>query len=241
MHGVGRRNRDLEDLSLAPAPTPAPAPARVSVGLGLGLENGPRGKRLRAGEERAELKYRWPPVSPFLERELSGAYAAITGRRVWGSVLPLLILAARLHGPDTTTLLRELYQADGVQDLLARLIANPPRLAPHPDYDISTLARLEVDQPSIEADDAPNGGGVGEAQDGAAPAEPERRGQVPELPTHSATVVSRHADLPRLSGPEPVEPPKVLRPRPPDCPNPRHEPAWVQRSDGTRTCRTCHP
>jgi hypothetical protein len=113
---------------------PCLARAHVSVGLGLSLENVLRGRTLGVGEEPAGLVYRWPPVSTPLEWDLSVAYTAVTGRRVFGGPHRLLILAARLHGPDTIPLLGKLYREGGVDDLLRRLIAYPPRLDPHPDY-----------------------------------------------------------------------------------------------------------
>jgi hypothetical protein len=135
---------DTQDGRAADAEGPTIARARVSVGLSLSLENDPRGRTLGVGEESADLVYRWPPVSPSQERDLSVAYTAHTARRVFRGPLRLLILAARLHGPDTVSLLRELYEEGGVQDLLARVIAYPPRLDPHPDYAVSTEVPSEA-------------------------------------------------------------------------------------------------
>jgi hypothetical protein len=200
MLGAARQDRDFEG----------------PVGGSLSLENGPRGRTLGVGEERAGLAYRWPPVSRFGERELSGAYTALTGRKVWRSVLKPLILAARLHGPDTIPLLRELYGEGGVQDLLARLLACPPRLAPHPDYNISALSSIEAEPHGPVGPRSSEQG----ATDGAT--------AISSIPVSPGT---REEFIPQL--PE--------RSRPPDCPYPRHEPTWAQRPDGTMRCMTCHP
>lgn len=186
-----------------------PLLARVSLGLGLSLENGPRGKTLGVGEEPARHAYRWPPVSRFLERDLSVAYAAVTGRRVFRGPHRLLILAARLHGPDTIPLLRELYREGGVQDLLARLIAYPPRVAPHPDYDISKDGPSE-DQRVRPADPPPSASvrvvpepRVDQASRGAPPRLIEARERISRGLMPIAPMVSRWADdeiVPGLSG-----------------------------------------
>jgi len=142
----------------AGAEGPSLARAYVSVGLSLGLENGPRGRTLGVGEEPAGLVYRWPPVSTPLERDLSVAYTAITGRRVFRGPHRLLILAARLHGPDTIPLLGELYREGGVDDLLRRLIAHPPRLDPHPDYIVAPAVppQAEPQGPAAPSPAAPS-------------------------------------------------------------------------------------
>jgi hypothetical protein len=137
-------SNDPERGPAAGVQDPSLARAHVSRSLSLSLENGPRGRTLGVGEEPVGHTYRWPPISPPLERGLSAAYKAVTGRQVWRSVLPPLILAARLHGPDTVALLGELYREGGVHDLLARLIAHPPRSAPHPDYAVSTEVPSEA-------------------------------------------------------------------------------------------------
>jgi hypothetical protein len=255
MHGVGRRDRDLKGPSLTRA--------HVSGSLSLGLENGPRGRTLGVGEEPSSHAYRWPPLSPVQEREFSSAYTAITGRQVWRSVLPLLILGARLHGPDTASVLRELYQDGGVQDLLKRLIAYPPRLAPHPDYAISTTALSQPTRPADLPTVAPaqavreqrveraakerTPGGLTPiaallrrpADEQIAPSLRREPVSAPDQDARRATVGESERRQP--SGTSPVNSPRAQRSRPPDCPYPRHEPTWVQRPDGTWRCRTCHP
>jgi hypothetical protein len=249
---------------------PSLARAHVSGSLSLSLENGPRGRTLRVGEEPAGHTYRWPPVSPSQERDLSAAYSAITGRRVFRGPLRLLILAARLHGPDTIPLLGELYREGGAQDLLARLIAYPSRLNPHPDYVVSPGVPSEVepqgpaDQPTAApvrvvreqqadalAKDRTPGGLTPIALLLRRPAEEE---SAPRLPGEPGPVSTPRQDGLRA---EPVRVPECRRPsgadsslsepqparrsRPPDCPSPRHEAAWLPRPDGTWTCKTCHP
>lgn len=113
-------------------PHSAYARARVSVGVGVGvghvLEGEASGDRdARAGARRGS--YPWPPVSPEEIRELVRAYEALTSRRVWDSMMSLLIVCRRYHGPDTIPLLRELYAEHGVHDLLLRLRDHPARLA----------------------------------------------------------------------------------------------------------------
>ena len=239
------------------------ARAHVSGSLSLGLENDPRGRTPGVGEEPSGHAYRWPPLSPVQEREFSGAYTAITGRTVWRSVLPLLILGARLHGPDTASVLRELYQDGGAQDLLRRLIAHPPRLAPHPDYAISTDVPSEptrpADLPTVARAQAVRKQRVERATKERTPggltpiaallrrpadeqiATSLRREPVsaPDQGARRATVGESERRQP--SGTSPANPPRAQRSRPPDCPYPRHEPTWVQRPDGTWRCGTCHP
>jgi hypothetical protein len=183
---------------------PSLARARVSVGLSLSLENVPRGKRL-GGEEGARVEYRWPPVSQLEERDLSVAYEALTGRQVWRGVLPLLILARRRHGPDTLSLLRELYQEGGVQDLLARLRAYPPRHDPHPNYGPSTLVPAEVD-PQGPAGPAPTE--LAQAALDASPATPKGQERTPNRLTGDSVLLSHGVgeeitpEVPSLSLPD---------------------------------------
>ena len=106
---------------------PPLARAHVSVGVGVSRENVPGGKGL-GGEERARVEYLWPVITALEERELCLAYEALTGRRVWPKMLPLLRVAHRRHGPDTIALLNELHEEGGVQDLLVRLRDYPPGL-----------------------------------------------------------------------------------------------------------------
>jgi len=101
--------------SIAGVQDPSLARAHVSGSLSLGLENGPRGRTSGVGEEPSGHAYRWPPLSQLREQELSVAYTAITGRRAFRGPMRLLIVAARLHGPDTVDLLRELYQDGGAR------------------------------------------------------------------------------------------------------------------------------
>jgi len=148
----------------------------------------------------ARLAYRWPPLSPPDERELVGAYEGLTGRKVWRSVLRLLALAYRRHGPDTITCLRQLYLEDGVQDLLARLIAGLPRLEPHPDYadqgDSSSSPSTPVVTASPTASASWSHEEIAEVLAEAAPCEP-----VPPL----------HPDDRRLDQVKPAEPSQALR------------------------------
>lgn len=177
--------------TVAGAEGPTLARARVSVGLSLGLENVPRGKGL-GGEEPARVEYRWPPVSPFQQQELSGAYEALTGRRVWRGVLPLLILARRRHGPDTISLLRELHQEGGVQDLLARLLAYPPRQDPHPSYVALTLVPAKTEPagpPPTELAQAEREG-ADQTTLGGPPATPEGQERTPERLTGSSVLIN---------------------------------------------------
>src|SRR5664280_1123078 len=137
MHGVGRRDRDLKDPSLARA--------HVSVGIGVSLENVPGGRTLGVGEEPARVGYLFPPITALEEQELCLAYEVLTGRRVWPKMLPLLRVILRRHGPDTISLLRELFEERGVQNLLIRLRDYPPRLNPDSDVARSTLASIEAE------------------------------------------------------------------------------------------------
>lgn len=184
--------------------------ARTRVSLGLSLENGPGGRTLGVGEEPAGHTYRWPPISPSQERDLSVAYTALTGRRVWRSVLAPLILSARLHGPDTVSLLRELYQDDGVQDLLKRLIAYPPRLAPHPDYAISTEVPSEparpADLPTVAPAQAVREQRADHAGRRVPPHAPQSKQRTPGGLTPIATLLRPPADAPSLRR-EPVSAP----------------------------------
>lgn len=249
--------------AVARVQNPSLAPEDVSGSLSLSLENVLRGRTLGVGEEGAGHAYRWPPLSQVQVREFSSAYTAITGRQVWRSVLPLLILGARLHGPDTIALLQELYQDGGVQDLLKRLIAFPPRLAPHPDYAISTTALSQPTRPADLPTVAPaqavreqrveratkerTPGGLTPiaallrrpADEHIAPSLRREPVSAPDQDARRATVGESERRQP--SGTSPANPPRAQRSRPPDCPYPRHEPTWVQRPDGTWRCGTCHP
>ncbi len=119
----------------------ARGPVSVSLDVGLNPENvleGSQSKK-RADASASHRDYRWPPVSVAQERELADAYE-LTGRRAWGSVQSLLIVARRVHGPDTIPLLSELYAAHGITDLLRRLLAYAPRSDAHPDYALPVAA-----------------------------------------------------------------------------------------------------
>ena len=112
----------------------------LDVGIDLSPENVLEGEcqEKRAGVGAPRGAYRWPPVSAAQERELASAYATLTKRQVPGSVLRILILARRTHGPDTIPLLGELHAAHGVDNLLLRLRRQAPRSDPHPDWAAST-------------------------------------------------------------------------------------------------------
>ena len=244
---------DTQDGRAADAEGPTLARARVNVGLSLSLENDPRGRTLGVGEEPAGLVYRWPPVSTPLERDLSVAYTAHTARRVFRGPLRLLILAARLHGPDTVSLLRELYQEGGVQDLLARVIAYPPRLDPHPDYAVSTEVPSEA-EPIGPADPRPTelaqanqerDRGLGQPTLGGPPARPKGQERTPDRLTGSSVFIGPRAGeginpgLPSVLLPdstrdtnrrrvESVRGPESLPPSSPDSSPP--EQPWARRS-----------
>lgn len=101
--------------------SPSLARAHVSVGIGVSLENVPGGRTLGVGEEPARVEYLFPPITALEEQELCLAYEALTCRRVWPKMLPLLRVILRRHGPDTIPLLGDLYEQGSVQDLLIRL------------------------------------------------------------------------------------------------------------------------
>ncbi len=124
---------------------PSLARAHVSVGVGVSRENVPGGKGL-GGEERVRVEYLWPVITALEEKELCLAYEALTGRRVWPKMLPLLRVAHRRHGPDTVALLRELYREGGVQDLLVRVRDYPPGLDQRTDCPASTFTSMEADR-----------------------------------------------------------------------------------------------
>jgi hypothetical protein len=109
--------------------SPSLARAHVSVGIGVSLENVPGGRTLGVGEEPARVEYLFPPITALEEQELCLAYEALTGRRVWPKMLPLLRVIHRRHGPDMIRLLGDLYEEGGVQYLLLRLRDYPPRQA----------------------------------------------------------------------------------------------------------------
>jgi len=115
--------------AVARVQNPSLAPAHVSVGIGVSLENVPGGRTLGVGEEPARVEYLFPPITALEEQELGLAYEALTGRRVWPKMLPLLRVIHRRHGPDTIRLLGDLYEEGGVQYLLLRLRDYPPRQA----------------------------------------------------------------------------------------------------------------
>jgi len=138
----------------AGAEHPSLARAHVSVGIGVSLENAPGGKGL-GGEEPSRVEYLWPAITALEERELRGSYEALTGRRVWPRMLPLLRVVHRRHGPDTVALLGELYEKHGVQDLLIRLRDHPPRLDTQPDVYASTSMSIEA-APQGPAGSPPN-------------------------------------------------------------------------------------
>jgi hypothetical protein len=118
--------------------------AHVSVGIGVSRENVLGGEGL-GGEERARIEYLWPPLTQLEEQQLRLAYEALTGRRVWPKMLPLLRVVHRRHGPDTIPLLGDLYREGGVQDLLVRLRDYPPRLNPDSGVAGSTLTSIEAE------------------------------------------------------------------------------------------------
>jgi hypothetical protein len=115
--------------AVAGVQSPSLVRAHVSVGIGVSLENVPGGRTLGVGEEPARVEYLFPPITALAEQELCLAYEALTGRRVWPKMLPLLRVIHRRHGPDTIRLLGDLYEEGGVQDLLLRLRDYPPRQA----------------------------------------------------------------------------------------------------------------
>ena len=173
------------------------ARARVSVGLDVDVnpENVLEGSQSqkRADASASPLVYRWPPVSLAEERELAGAYEALTGRRAWASVQRPLIVARRVHGPDTIALLRELYAAYGITDLLRRLLAHAPRSGAHSDY------ALPIAAPSSTARVHPETSLALPAPGPRSAPMPQRRGpsdaDTPELPRT------------RLPAPKPIDAP----------------------------------
>jgi hypothetical protein len=118
--------------------------AHVSVGIGVSGEN-VLGAEGLGGEERARIEYLWPPITGLQESELCLAYEALTGRRVWPKMLPLLRVILRRHGPGAISLLGDLHEEGGVQDLLIRLRDYPPRLNPDSGVAGSTLTSIEAD------------------------------------------------------------------------------------------------
>jgi hypothetical protein len=120
------------------------ARAHVSVGIGVSREN-VLGAEGLGGEERARIEYRWPPITGLQEQELCLAYEALTGRRVWPKMLPLLRVILRRHGPDAISLLGDLHEEGGVQDLLIRLRDYPPRLDPDSGVAGSRVTPIEAE------------------------------------------------------------------------------------------------
>jgi len=208
----------------------------VSLGIGICRDNVLGGKGLGV-EVSARVEYQFPRITALEERELCDAYEAITGRRVWPKMLPLLRVSHRRHGPDTIPLLRELFEEAGVEDLLLRLRDRPPRIGQPSDSSAPTL-RLVHDAPPQPASPS--------AEPRAGPEEPDpsRFGsQTKQNTPRSRPPIARtfehqaDAELEAI----PAETPAPRRIRPPDCSSPSHEKSWVQRPDGTWTCRTCHP
>jgi hypothetical protein len=143
------------------------------------------------------------------------------------------------------------------------LLAYPPRLSPHPDYDMDVAPVEAAPQGPADPVDVVREGPTSPAvkdqpSSGLAPiATPVGRRPseeiAPELPSAPGPSSTPHDDgraaLVRgpvrrpPTGPDSssAEPLQAQRACPADCPYPRHQQSWVQRPDGTWRCRTCHP
>jgi len=87
------------------------------------------------------VEYRYPYITEDALVPVYIAYQALTSRKVFNRVRTLLILNARLHGPDFIPLMKDLYAQHGVDDLLKRLLNHPPRLmSPGPQASPATSA-----------------------------------------------------------------------------------------------------
>lgn len=209
--------------------------ARVS----LGLENVLEGKGLGV-EESARVEYRFPRISALEEKELSDAYDAITGRRVWSKMLPLLRVCHRRHGPDTIPLLCELFEEAGVENLLLRLRDRPPRIGQPSDSSAPTLRLVHDARPQPASPRARPRGQRAEPdrQDPSRPRS-QTKEKTPRSRTSIAGTVDRQAAAELDATHERRPAPRGTGP--PDCSSPGHDKSWVKRPDGTWTCRTCHP
>ena len=76
------------------------------------------------------VEYRHAYLTEDALAPIYAAYQALTGRRVFDGVRKLLVLNARVHGPDLIPLMGDLHAQHGVDDLLKRLLNYPPRPVP---------------------------------------------------------------------------------------------------------------
>lgn len=78
----------------------------------------------------ARALYNWPALSDDDVDSLFSGYTEVTGLPVTNRMHRLLIVCARIHGPDVIPLMSKLHGEAGGHDLLARLKAHPPRPDP---------------------------------------------------------------------------------------------------------------
>ena len=76
---------------------------------------------------RPRIEYRHPYLTEDALAPTYAAYQTLTGRSVFDGVRKLLVLNARVHGPDLIPLMKDLHAQHGVDDLLKRLLSHPPR------------------------------------------------------------------------------------------------------------------
>ena len=76
---------------------------------------------------RPRIEYRHPYLTEDALAPIYAAYQTLTGRSVFDGVRKLLVLNARVHGPDLIPLMGEVHAEHGVDDLLKRLLNHPPR------------------------------------------------------------------------------------------------------------------
>jgi hypothetical protein len=192
--------------------------------------------------DRTRVAYMHPPLTDEQRRELCVAYTSITSRRVWPrTVLPLLLVCARVHGPDTIRLLRELHEQHGPHNLLLRLrdhvvdqgdVAVPPARLPVVD-DAAPQSKAEApaspEPPQLHV--------VRDEWDLAGlDADPSVR-RAPELPIDED---GSYVGL--VYGPDNRPAFNPADGRRWDRPNCKHTAdRWYQRADGSPVCGTCYP
>ncbi len=190
-------------------------------------------------------EFRHLDPSPSLLDDMVHGYEQATGVRVRRQPQRNLIAACyRVHSDDFLPLVREWFARTGTTtNLLGELRVLPPRESGPSQAVAGSAGDAAPDSLGSSAPtpkpQAPGSGLEGPGGQHENPIEPTAP-SIGEDGRHDAADPGGAREH-RLPDPAPRGPVPTPRSRPPDCPNPRHEPTWVQRPDRTWRCGTCHP